>query len=131
MTIWNCAVATPDPASAELDVTFTALPRTFAAATGAVTDPVGAVESTVNVTALVAVFPAASATVTVYVPGVDGALDHDNVRRHERTARGRGDGLGRVRPSRGRLHRIRRRRRPEPASVTAATRRGSSPPRWP
>ena len=40
-------------------------PRTFAAATGAVTAPVGADGSAVNVNALVAVLPAASATVTV------------------------------------------------------------------
>ena len=43
--LWNCADATPEPASAEFDVTATE-PRTFAAATGAVTAPVGAVLST-------------------------------------------------------------------------------------
>ncbi len=62
--LWNCTEATPDPASAELDVTETE-PCTFAAATGAVTAPVGAVESTAKVTADVTVFPAASAPVTV------------------------------------------------------------------
>ena len=75
---WNCADATPDDASAELDVTLTAVPRTFALATGAVTEPVGAVASAVNVNVLVAVFPAASATVTVYVPGADAPDVHEN-----------------------------------------------------
>jgi hypothetical protein len=65
---WNWADATPEPASAEFDVTTTE-PRTFAAAAGAVTAPVGAVVSIVNVTAAVAVLPALSAPVTVYVAG--------------------------------------------------------------
>ncbi len=43
--LWNCTEATPDPASAELDVSETD-PRTLAAAAGAVTAPVGSVLST-------------------------------------------------------------------------------------
>ena len=66
--VWNWADATPEPASAEFDVTATE-PRTFAAATGAVTAPVGAVVSIVKVIAAVAVLPAPSAAVTVYVAG--------------------------------------------------------------
>ena len=67
--IWNCALFTPLPASAEFEVTLTALPRTLAAAAGAVIDPVGAVLSMVNVNTLVTVFPDASAAVMVNVPG--------------------------------------------------------------
>ena len=59
--------------------TFTAAPRTFAFAAGAVTDPVGAVASAENVTAAVAVFPATSATVTVYAPGAPAVAVHENV----------------------------------------------------
>ena len=42
---WNCVVATPEPASAELLV-IAIVPRTFAPPAGAVTAPVGAVLST-------------------------------------------------------------------------------------
>ena len=73
--VWNCAERTPEPASAELDVTATE-PRTFAAATGAVTEPVGAVESSVKVIADVAVLPKASAPVIVYAAGALAPLAH-------------------------------------------------------
>ena len=73
--VWNCAEPTPEPASAELDVTATE-PRTFAAATGAVTEPVGAVESIVKVIADVAVLPNASAPVIVYAAGALAPLAH-------------------------------------------------------
>ena len=62
--LWNCAEETPEPASAELEVTLT-VPRTVAAASGAVTLPVGAVESTVNVMPAVAVLPEPSRPVMV------------------------------------------------------------------
>src|SRR2546428_11438537 len=39
---WNWAEATPEPPSAELEETVTAVPRTFAEAAGAVSEPVGA-----------------------------------------------------------------------------------------
>ena len=42
---WNWTVSTPEPASAELLVSAT-VPRTFAPAAGAVTEPVGSVLST-------------------------------------------------------------------------------------
>ena len=44
---WNVAETTPEP-SAELEVTLTALPRTFAPAVGAVIEPVGFVVSYLN-----------------------------------------------------------------------------------
>jgi hypothetical protein len=50
---WNAAEATPEPASAELEETVTAAPCTLALAAGAVTDPVGGVESFVNVRVVV------------------------------------------------------------------------------
>ncbi len=49
---WNVADATPESASAELDDTVTAPPRTHAFAFGAVSDPVGATVSIENVRVL-------------------------------------------------------------------------------
>jgi hypothetical protein len=58
---WKAAFRTPEPASAESEVTDTVVPRTFADAAGAVTEPVGLVESFVNVRlVVVAVFPTTS-----------------------------------------------------------------------
>ena len=45
---WNCAFATPEPPSAEFELTVTAAPRTLAAAAGAVTEPVGFVVSSLS-----------------------------------------------------------------------------------
>ena len=60
---WKRALATPEPPSAELEVTETEAPRTFAAAAGAVTAPVGFVLSIVTVwIAESSWFPAASKT---------------------------------------------------------------------
>ncbi len=42
---WKSACCTPEPPSAEFEETVTALPRTFALATGAVIEPVGFVLS--------------------------------------------------------------------------------------
>src|SRR5580765_4970053 len=62
---WNWAEATPEPPSAEFDETVTLDPLTFALAAGAVTEPVGLVESFVNVkTVAFEVFPAVSVEVT-------------------------------------------------------------------
>jgi hypothetical protein len=62
---WNSADATPEPPSAEFDVTETLAPLTLALEAGAVIDPVGAVESFVNVrTVALEVFPALSVEVT-------------------------------------------------------------------
>ena len=62
---WNRAEATPDPPSAEFELTATELPRMLAAAVGAVIDPVGLVESFVNVRTLAFdVLPAVSVDVT-------------------------------------------------------------------
>src|SRR3989442_9741764 len=62
---WNWAEATPEPPSAELEETVTAVPRTFAEAAGAVSEPAGAVESFVNLSTLAAEgLPAASVLVT-------------------------------------------------------------------
>src|SRR5882762_3344210 len=63
---WNCTEARPEPPSAaSLEEIATALPRTIAAAAGAVTEPVGLTESFVNVsTVAFDVFPAASVPVT-------------------------------------------------------------------
>src|ERR1700730_3505443 len=51
---WKVALATPEPPSAELEETATALPRTFALAAGAVIEPVGLVESFVKVSTVAA-----------------------------------------------------------------------------
>ena len=65
---WNWAEATPEPASAELEETVTAAPRTLAEAAGAVSEPVGAVESLVKVRVVaVLVLPALSVLVTASV----------------------------------------------------------------
>ena len=63
---WNCAFATPEPPSAEFELTVTALPRTFALAAGAVIEPVGFVLSTRTLvtSALVKVLPALSVVIT-------------------------------------------------------------------
>src|SRR5919198_1922802 len=63
---WNWTDATPEaPSAASLEETATELPRTFAAAAGAVTDPVGFVESSVNVrTVGFEVLPTVSVLVT-------------------------------------------------------------------
>src|SRR5712692_1007567 len=62
---WNWAEATPEPPSAELEETVTAVPRTFAEAAGAVSEPLGAVESFTSVSTVAAeVLPAASVLVT-------------------------------------------------------------------
>ncbi len=63
---WNCAFATPEPPSAELEETVTAAPRTLALAAGAVTEPVGFVLSTRTLvtSALVNVLPALSVVTT-------------------------------------------------------------------
>jgi hypothetical protein len=50
LAYWNSAEATPEPASAESDETVTADPVTFELADGAVTEPVGAVLSTLTAT---------------------------------------------------------------------------------
>ena len=77
---WNWAEATPEAASAEFEVTDT-VPRVFAAAAGAVTDPVGFVLSMVTVRVDVVVFPDASVTVTVWAPGASTRGPHDYPRR--------------------------------------------------
>ena len=63
--VWNCAFATPLPASAEFAVTVN-VPFTFADDTGAVTAPVGAVLSTRTfvIVADVNVLPATSVVIT-------------------------------------------------------------------
>src|SRR6476620_10763287 len=62
---WNWALATPEPPSAEFDVTATALPLTFALEAGAVIAPVGLVESLVKVrTVALLVLPTTSVEVT-------------------------------------------------------------------
>src|SRR2546428_8534471 len=62
---WNWALATPEPPSAELEETATALPRTLLLLAGAVTAPVGAVESLLRVSTVAAlVLPALSVEVT-------------------------------------------------------------------
>ncbi len=61
---WNTTVATPEPVSAEL-LTSVIEPRTLAAATGLVTDPVGSVLSTRTVvTAELKTLPALSVVTT-------------------------------------------------------------------
>ena len=63
---WNCAFATPEPPSAEFELTVTAAPPTFALAAGAVTEPVGFVLSTRTfvISAEVKVLPALSVVIT-------------------------------------------------------------------
>ncbi len=63
---WNWAEATPEPASAEFELTVTAFPRTFALAAGAVIAPEGIVLSTRTLvtSALVNVLPALSVVTT-------------------------------------------------------------------
>ena len=63
---WKTADATPEPPSAEFEETVTALPRTMAAAAGAVIDPVGFVLSTRTfvTSAEVKVLPALSVVTT-------------------------------------------------------------------
>ena len=117
---WNCAEPTPAPASAEFDVTATE-PRRFAAAAGAVTEPVGAVASAVNVNALVAAFPAASSHRDRVRARCRCTARPDEAGRRVGPARGRGDRLGRVGPpavaSTGKVADA----APEPLSVTVAT----------
>ena len=62
---WNCTVSTPEPASAELPVS-AIVPRTFAAAAGLVTEPVGSVLSTRTwiVAGATSAFPAESVVKT-------------------------------------------------------------------
>src|SRR5436190_10203764 len=74
---WNCAEATPEPGSAEFEETATDEPRTLAELDGAVSDPVGFVESFVNVrTVAFDVLPAASVDVTDSVGLFVSAADH-------------------------------------------------------
>ena len=63
---WNCAFATPEPPSAEFELTVTAFPVTFALAAGAVTAPVGFVLSTrtLVISAEVKVLPTLSVVIT-------------------------------------------------------------------
>src|SRR2546423_1710893 len=63
---WNWTVATPEPASAaSVEETATDVPETLALAAGAVTEPVGFVESLVNVRRVAALLlPALSVLVT-------------------------------------------------------------------
>src|SRR4051794_4906428 len=62
---WNCADATPEPGSDEFDETATVVPRAFDELDGAVSEPVGFVESFVKVsTVAFEVPPAASVDVT-------------------------------------------------------------------
>src|SRR4051812_46298893 len=67
--LWNWAEATPEPpASAEFELTVTALPRTIAAEAGAVREPVGLVMSRVTVNVPVRVRFCPLVTVTVCAP---------------------------------------------------------------
>ncbi len=63
---WNWALATPEPPSAEFELTVTAFPRTLAEAAGAVSEPVGFVLSTRTfvTSAEVNVLPALSVVTT-------------------------------------------------------------------
>ena len=86
---WNTADVTPEPASAGLEDTVTLLPCSTAPAAGAVTEPVGEVESLVKMSDVVELLPAASAPCTPSVGELVVPADQANELVETWAARGR------------------------------------------